>query len=99
MAKLAAKLRAEMERWGQKSYAELLAIEYPHAYSVGKTGEPGCYEVEAVLLEKNDEYVHVAIAVSHGGLSAFFPKASSVIAYRNATVEEIAARVEAELRN
>jgi hypothetical protein len=43
MTKLAAKLRAEMERWGQKSYAELLAIEYPHAYSVGKTGEPGCY--------------------------------------------------------
>jgi hypothetical protein len=84
MTKRAAKLKAEIERWGQKSYAELVVIDYPHVYSVGKAGEPDWYEVEAVLLEKNDHYVHVSVAVSDGGLSNFVPKSSSVIAYRDA---------------
>jgi hypothetical protein len=84
MTKLAARLRAEIDRWGHKSYAELLAIEYPHVYSAGKRDEADWYEVEVVLLEKNEQYVHVAVAVSDGGLSSFLPKSSSVIAYREA---------------
>ncbi len=96
MTKLAAKLREEMEQWGQRSYAELVAIEYPHTYSVGKPGEPDWYEVEADLLEKNEQYVQVSIAVSDGGMRTFFPKSFSVIAYRNVTAEGIVARLEAD---
>ena len=96
MTKLAEQLKVEMEEWGQKSYAQLVAIEYPHVYSVEKRGAPDVYKVEATLLEDNDEYIHVSVAVSRGGLSAFFPKASSVIVYRNVTAEEIMARLEAD---
>jgi hypothetical protein len=81
VASLAEHLRAELTIWDKKSYSELLAIEYPHTYERGAHGEPDWYQVEAVLLERNDDYIHVSIAVDDGGLSTFFPKSYGVIAY------------------
>jgi hypothetical protein len=80
---LTAKVKEEAEQWGRKTYPELASIKYPHTYCVGKEGTPDAYQVEVVLLEKNDRYIHVAIAVSNGGLSSFFPKSESVIVYVN----------------
>jgi len=79
---LADKLKNEIAIWEKKSYAEFLAIEYPYVYERGEEGDPDWCNVELVILEKNDEYVHVGIAVSDkSSWSSFFPKSTSVIAY------------------
>jgi hypothetical protein len=59
----------------------LLAIEYPHTYEKEIPGESDGYQVEVDLLERNDKYVHVLVAVSNGGLSSFFPKSADFLAY------------------
>jgi len=81
MASLSEQLDNELGVWEKKTYTELLAIEYPHAYERGIPGEADCYQVEVVLLERNDKYVHVSVAVSNGGLSSFFPKSGGVLAH------------------
>ena len=81
MASLSEQLEIELRIWNAKSYQELLAIEYPYTYERGTTGEADWYEVELDLLERNDQYVHVSVAIDNGGLSAFFPKSCGVIAY------------------
>jgi hypothetical protein len=46
MTTLDAKLRTEMKRWGQKSYAELAQLKYPQVYEVGTTGKPDWCKIE-----------------------------------------------------
>jgi hypothetical protein len=74
MGSLSKQLESELRIWKTKSYPELLAVEFPYAYERGMPGESDCYQVELILLERNDQYVHVSVAVSNGGLSSFFPK-------------------------
>ena len=81
MASLSEHLESELKIWRRKTYPELLAIEYPFAYEKGASGESDSYQVEVDLLECNDRYVHVSVAVSNGGLSDFFPKSGSFLAY------------------
>jgi hypothetical protein len=81
MASLTEQLDKEVKVWEAKTYTELLAIEYPRAYERGIAGETDCYQVEVDLLERNDKYVHVSVAVSNGGLSSFFPKSRDFLAY------------------
>ena len=81
MASLSEHLESELKIWRRKTYLELLAIEYPYVYERGTPGEADSYEVELVLLERNDQHVHVSVAVSNRGLSAFFPKSGSFLAY------------------
>jgi len=81
MASLSEQLDRELKVWETKTYPELLAIDYPHTYERGIPGEADSYQVEVVLLERNDKYVHVSVGVSNGGLSSFFPKSASVLAY------------------
>jgi hypothetical protein len=81
MQALSDRLKKEEEIWNNKSYQELVSLTYPVVYEREKRGEPGWYEVEITLLEKNDQYVHIGVAVSSGGLSSFLPKSTSVIVY------------------
>ncbi len=81
MASLSEQLDRELTVWKTKTYTELLALEYPHTYESGNPGESDCYQVEVDLLERNDKYVHIAVAVSNGGLSSFFPKSGDFLAY------------------
>ena len=83
MGSLSEQLDSELRIWKAKTYSELLAIKYPYTYERGITGEADSYEVEVDLLERNDQYVHLSVAVSNGGLSAFFPKSGSFLAYAN----------------
>jgi hypothetical protein len=81
MSSLTEQLEKELSNWKTKTYPELLAIEYPHTYERGRAGEPDAYEVEVDLLERNDKYVHISVAVSDGGISSFFPKSDSFLVY------------------
>lgn len=81
MATLWEQLDRELKVWEAKTYAELLAITYPHVYERGIYGESDWYGVELILLERNDKYAHISVAVSNGGLSSFFPKSTSFLAY------------------
>ena len=81
MASISEQLANELKIWEAKTYPELLAIEYPHTYERGIAGESDRYQVEIDLIERNDKYVHILVAVSNGGFSSFFPKCASVLAY------------------
>lgn len=83
---LTVKMKEEAEQWGRKAYRELAALNYPYIYNVGEKGSPDYYQVEVVLLEKNERYIQVSVAVSNGGLSSFFPKSESVVVYANEVI-------------
>ncbi len=78
-AELRERLRAEVVRWEQKSFRELEALRYPVTYDTGVPNEPSFYQTEVVFLEKTPEYIHLAVAVSDGGVSAFVPVTGDVI--------------------
>ena len=81
MASLTEQLNEELQVWEAKTYSELLAIEFPHTYEKGIPGASDSYEVEVDLLERNDKYMHISVAVSNGGLSSFLPKSADFLTY------------------
>lgn len=79
-------LRVEVERWCAKSFDALVA---ELADVVACTGEGSVfYQVEVQLLERQPEYVHVAVAVDDGGVRAFMPLSTSFLVYRHGRIEE-----------
>ena len=76
---LAKALEREVAEWERKQYAELAALEYPIIYERGINGDPSWNEVEVELLEKNERYIQVSVAVDDGGLGAFCPPSYSVV--------------------
>jgi hypothetical protein len=80
-AELKERLRAEVARWEQKSFVELSAQPFPLTYDVGSPGTPSFYQVEVTMLEGNAEFIHLAVAVSDVGLSAFVPVTGDAIVH------------------
>ncbi len=78
-AELRERLRAEVERWERRSFLDLAARTYPITYDTGEPNEPSSYQTEVTFLEKTPEYIHLAVAVSDGGVSAFVPVTGDVI--------------------
>ncbi len=78
-AELRERLRVEVERWEQKSFQELEVLRYPVTYDTGVPKEPSFYQTEVTFLEKTREYIHLAVAVSDGGVSTFVPVTGDVI--------------------
>lgn len=77
-------LRREVEMWSAKAFGTLVAeLAEIAAYQV-EGPEP--YQVEVQLLEENEEYVHVSIAVDDGGLNALAPPCASFLVYRDGRV-------------
>ena len=64
-------LNSEVKRWSAKSVDELIA-ELPdvEVYAVVLDGKE--YQVEVDLLENNDKYVHVMVAVDDGTIPSSF---------------------------
>ena len=78
-------LSQEIEKYRSKSYEELIGIIDPITYSYG-SGE-SFYQVEVQVLEKNEEYVHVSVAVDDGRfLRAIAPLSHSFIVYKSGRV-------------
>lgn len=74
-------LSQEMERYRNKSYEELMGLAELITYSLGSGNS--FYQVEVQVLEKNDEYVHVSVAVDDGGfLRAISPLSQSFIVHK-----------------
>ena len=84
-AKLREALEREVEEWNQKQHAELVTLDFPVVYEKTISGVPSAYQVEVELLQKNEQYVYVAISVDDGGINAFFPPTSSLIIRAPAT--------------
>jgi hypothetical protein len=60
-------LDAEIERWSDKSYEELLSmLPEVQVYEVEFDSRP--HQVEVELLENRPDYVHVLISVDDGAL-------------------------------
>ncbi len=78
-SELRERLRAEVEQWAQKSYQELAALTYPLTYDAGVPSDASYYQTEVTLLEKTPEFIHLAVAVSDAGLSAFVPVTDDVL--------------------
>jgi hypothetical protein len=78
-AELRERLRAEVSRWEQKSFLELAALTYPVTYDTGVPKDPSFYQTEVTLLEKTPDFIHLAVAVSDGGVSALVPVTGDVI--------------------
>ena len=77
----------EKEKYANKSFEELSKIAKPVTYECGS--DENWYQVEVQLLEKNDEYVHVSIAVDDGKLlKAMFPLSTSFIVHKDGRVEK-----------
>jgi hypothetical protein len=72
----------EMEKYKNKSYEELIGLVEPIVYSQGSGNN--FYQVEVQILEKNDEYVHVSVAVDDGGLlRSISPLSKSFIVHKS----------------
>ena len=77
----------EREKYISKSFEDLSKITEPIVYecSSGKS----CYQVEVQLIEKNEEYIHVSIAIDDKSLiRAIFPFSTSFIIYRNDKIKK-----------
>jgi hypothetical protein len=62
-------LDAEIERWSDKSYEELLSVlSEVQVYEVEFDSRP--HQVEVELLENRPDYLHVSISVDDGALPA-----------------------------
>ena len=63
-------LDAEVRRWSAMSCDALIAaLRESQNYEI--TFESKSYQVEVVLLENTDTYVHVMLSIDDGSLSAF----------------------------
>ena len=72
-------LDAEVARWSEKSYDALRAeLRDSQIYEV--TSESQSFQVEVELLENNDAYLHVLVAVDDGSVpESFLPVSRSFI--------------------
>ena len=78
-------LRREVERWSAKPFDVLVTeLEDVVAYSCE---EPDFYQVEVQALERIAEYIHVSVAVDHGGWRAFVPVSTSFLVYQDGRVD------------
>ncbi len=75
-----------IDEYSQKSYSELSAQQYPIIYEYVEDEQR--FNVEIQCLEATNEYVHISIAVSSGGVSSYLPATGSVIVYKNGRIKE-----------
>src|SRR5690348_3638713 len=78
-------LDAEVARWSQRPWEQLLTeLQEGRAYQVEVDSKP--YQVEVVLLENTQEYVHVIVAVDDGTLPrSLMPLTHSFVKQKNET--------------
>lgn len=69
--------------WSRRPFSELAEMQFPIAYSIGKRGTPGSFQVEITLLEQSENEIHLAITIDDGGLRSFLPVADSVVVKRS----------------
>lgn len=75
-------LKEESHRFEEKGYGWLVSQKYPIIFSRQCDGRECEFEVD--LLEKNDEYAHIAVMVSYDDKTAYRPASDDFIVYRSA---------------
>lgn len=85
--RLQAHLRRETDEWAAKSF-ETLRAELRDVVAYERGGGDDAYQVEVQLLEDEEEYLHVGLAVDDGGWRAFAPFCSSFLVYRDGRVDK-----------
>ncbi len=71
-------LHAEKEKFSQKTYAELFKLDKNFSYGCG-SGQ-NRYNVEVKMVEKNEKFIQLLIAVDDGTLfKGIFPLSTSVV--------------------
>jgi len=64
-------LDAEVRKWSAKPCAELIAtLSHTQSYEIEFEGKK--YQVEIVLLESTNRYVHLSVGVDDGSIPASF---------------------------
>ena len=80
-------LNREIDKYSKLSYGELLALDDNISYYSEYAG--GEYQIEINILEKENDYVHISVAVDDGSLSrSFAPLCSSFLVYKNGRVDK-----------
>jgi hypothetical protein len=80
-------LHAEVERWSARPYPALREANFPVVTQRGSPGAADFYQAEVNAVEITPEYVHVAVAVDDGGLSAFAPVSTSFVVYADGRID------------
>jgi len=70
-------LKEEANRFEEKGYLWLTSQKYPITFS--RECDDHEYKFEVDLLEKNDEYTHIAVMVSYDEKTDTFPPSESII--------------------
>ena len=80
-------LNAEIETLSRWSYAKLLE-ELVDIWTYQRGSGPDYHQFEVQLLERHDDYVHVAVSIDDGSIvKSISPLSHSFIVYRNGRVE------------
>lgn len=81
-------LAAEVAAWADKSFGQLLT-ELDDVVAYGRDDpEEGFHQFEIMLLERNDEYVHVGVSIDDGSFRrSVSPMTRSFIVHRDGRVE------------
>jgi hypothetical protein len=74
-----------VEDYSQLDISNIKQTDYPcnKSYCI----DDYIYQVELNLLEISDDYVHVSVGISEGGISDYFPFSHSFIVYTDGKVE------------
>lgn len=80
-------LEQEKEKYTGKTYEELITLKDPTVYECGIRDD--WYQVEVQILEKNEEYVHIAVNVDDGKFpKAFVPFSTSFLVYKDGRIDK-----------
>jgi len=74
-------LKEETNRFEERGYLWLTSQKYPIIFS--RKYDDHEYEFEVDLLEKNDEYAHIAVMVNYDDKTAYRPVSEDFIVYKS----------------
>jgi hypothetical protein len=77
-------LKSLIEEYSRKSFNELTDLEYPVIKTYTKNNKT--YQAELIKLEATDDYIHISVGVSAGGISDYLPFSDNILVYKDKAV-------------
>ncbi len=78
-------LKLVIDEYSIKPFAELGEMVFPQIRTY--TVEQKAYQVEIDKLESTNEYIHISVGVSAGGISNYLPFSHSFLVYKDGKIE------------